>query len=196
MITTNREDRDFHAIVQMQSWAPWELRTRRGSHRMSGVEVGVKGWGLSLYHNPALPWKVDPAWGGGREMVPEVRNHRGWGLWVQFCCCTLLPRPERKGSRRPSAGAEAGLSSGRLNSPGHPRAWDAMLWNREEAKKKQTHSQGFHDDHRRKCVQQDLVQKGKCYLLGVKLQGRALWMQQARGRHIFNTSHWSLSRKG
>ena len=45
-------------------------------------------------------------------------------------------------------------------------------------------------------VQQRLVKEGKCYLLVIQLQGRALGAQQARGRQIFNTSHWSLSRKG
>ena len=32
---------------------------------------------------------------------------------------------------------------------------------------------GFHDDHRREYVRQRLVKEGKCYLLVIKLQGRA-----------------------
>lgn len=31
--------------------------------------LGSRLLSLSLYHNPALPWKVDAARGGGREMV-------------------------------------------------------------------------------------------------------------------------------
>jgi hypothetical protein len=50
------------AHTEYQGWR-WESK--------AGEQAPEPGF----YHNPALPWKVDPAWGGGREMVPEVRNH-------------------------------------------------------------------------------------------------------------------------